>query len=73
MKKVNANEMRVVEGGVRYRASCGFSFTDASPWKIFKGLAHKSFCSSCTAAKKLYGYWYTFDSKQALALAPWWK
>lgn len=71
MKKINANEMRAVEGGVTYATACGATFTDKTPWKLAQGLAHVYFCSTCMLAKKRYGRWYTFNSKSALARAPW--
>lgn len=71
MKKINANEMRAVEGGVRYRTACGATFTDKTPWKLLQGLAHVRFCSYCLMTKKRYGSWYTFDNDSALARVPW--
>lgn len=71
MKRINTSEMRAVEGGVRYRTSCGATFTDKTPFKLFQGLMHVRFCSVCMMNKQRYGMWYTFDTKSALKKAPW--
>ncbi len=71
MKKVNASEMRAVDGGVTYITACGATFTDKNPWELLKGRAHVYYCDHCMIWKGRVGYWYTFNTASARKKAPW--
>lgn len=70
MKKLNANELRSVDGGAKLTlyTSCGSSFKANTPWQFLKGSAHVLWCSNCMQAKKRLGYWYLTVRKSAY----WW-
>lgn len=70
MKKLNVNEMRSVEGGtIYYQTHCGAIYSDKSVWSVLALKSHGLHCSDCIAAKKVWGYYYTFNSKNALVRA----
>lgn len=60
MNKVNAMEMRTVEGGATYYTTCGLAYRDRYFlfFKTFNGKkardAHQKLCPACNAGKKLY-------------------
>ena len=65
MKKIDAKEMRAVEGGgMWYTTKCGgYSFytsrwTGAAGWA--KAKIHYIFCSQCQINNKLTGWWLRF-------------
>lgn len=68
MKKLNVNEMRAVEGGTTYITHCGVIYKDTIGG-VIKLKAHVSHCSDCQAIKKVYGFYYTFNSKDGRAAA----
>ena len=72
MKKIDAKEMRAVEGGgMWYTTKCGgYSFytsrwTGAAGWA--KAKIHYIFCSQCQINNKLTGWWLRFGRYRKLA------
>lgn len=59
MKKVNANELRKVEGGMKYGCACGYEWND-TPKEYIMAKVHGQFCSVCRGAKKKWGFYYLF-------------
>lgn len=68
MKKVNANELRKVEGGgIWYTTKCGSYSFYVTRWSgaggLAKALMHKAFCSQCYINEKTTGWWLRFGKK----------
>lgn len=65
MKAIAANELRAVEGGVKYRTFCGKIYNDSTPWNVIVWHSHYNVCSKCQYANRRYGRWFTFNTRSA--------